>query len=259
MAHDHEPEHVEADVDADFDFDEGVDPDTITLGADSRPWLPQRDAPLERDHAVGDDESDAPLQRRFSVAQLVAAIVAAAVLGVGIGYFAGTADRRPNAVDVGFARDMIDHHDQAVQMALLTLAKPDINATVRTFATEILIFQRWEIGLLDARLERWGRNRGELERTTMTWMSMPTPLDTMPGMASADQLTALRAANGDEADRLFLTLMREHHRGGRHMAEYAAKHASDGTLRELAGRMASYQTVEANEYTLLMRSLRFEN
>jgi uncharacterized protein (DUF305 family) len=247
--------------DDEIDFQEGVDPDTITLDPDSRPWQPDRDASAD-DHETADEDSsgDGPPAwlRRFSLLQLVSAIVAAAILGGGIGYFVGTADRRPNAVDVGFTRDMIDHHDQAVQMALAALAKPDINRTVRTFATEVLIFQRWELGLLDARLERWGRTRGEPERTTMTWMSMPTPLATMPGMASTEQLDALRAATGRDADQLFLTLMREHHRGGFHMAEYASTHASDSTLRDLAGRMAKYQRVEANEYTLLMRSLGFE-
>ncbi len=254
MPHHDDPE----DNDTEIDYEPGVDPDTIELGPDSRAWQPDGADLLGVGEDAADRDRDTPVRRHFSWVELVAAIVAAIVLGVGIGYFAGSADRRPNAVDVGFARDMIDHHDQAVEMALAVLAKPDVNPTVRTFATEILIFQRWEIGLLDARLERWGRLRGELERTTMTWMSMPTPLAVMPGMASRAQLDALRAATGREADRQFLTLLREHHRGGRHMAEYAAEHASDGTLRDLAGRMANYQKVEANEYTLLLRSLGFE-
>ena len=42
---------------------------------------------------------------------------------------------------------------------------------------------------------------------------------TMPGMATEAQLDQLRAATGVEAEKLFLTLMIAHHRGGLEMAQ----------------------------------------
>lgn len=42
---------------------------------------------------------------------------------------------------------------------------------------------------------------------------------TMPGMATSAQFDELRAATGVEAEKLFLTLMIAHHRGGLEMAE----------------------------------------
>ncbi len=195
---------------------------------------------------------------QFSLKKVLAVAVAFAVLGFGIGYLVATRQEEPTAVDVGFTRDMIDHHDQAVRMAMFVLAKPDIDTGVRNFATEVLLFQRWELGIMDTFLDQWNQQRGDLERVSMQWMDMGTPVSAMPGMASTTQLDELKSADGSDADRLFLTLMREHHRGGAHMSEHAAEHASDSDVRELATRMAQYQTVEANEYTGLMRHLGFD-
>lgn len=195
---------------------------------------------------------------QFSLKKVLAVAVAFAVLGFGIGYLVATREEEPTAVDLGFTRDMIDHHDQAVRMAMFVLTKPDIDTGVRNFATEVLLFQRWELGIMDTFLDQWNQQRGDLERVSMQWMDMGTPVASMPGMASTTQLDELKSAGGSDADRLFLTLMREHHRGGAHMSEYAAEHASDSQVRELATRMALYQTVEANEYTGLMRHLGFD-
>jgi uncharacterized protein (DUF305 family) len=46
---------------------------------------------------------------------------------------------------------------------------------------------------------------------------------------------------------LFLTLMIDHHRGGVHMASYAAEHAGDEDVRQLAARIARNQEMEIEE------------
>ena len=74
-------------------------------------------------------------------------------------------------------------------------------------------------------------------------------------MASKAEMQALADAQGGEADRLFLELMRAHHEGGIHMAEYAAENGSNERVRELAGRIAEYQRIEVREYTMLMERL----
>jgi uncharacterized protein (DUF305 family) len=205
-----------------------------------------------------DEEQLEPLPQ-FGVKKILAVAVAFLVLGFGIGYLVATREAEPSAVDLGFTRDMIDHHDQAVRMALTTLRKPDIDSGVRNFATEVLIFQRWELGIMDTYLAEWHQQRGDLERVAMQWMDMGAPVADMPGMATTDRLAELESATGKDADRLFLTLLREHHRGGIHMSQYAAEHASDSDVRALASRMANYQQVEVNEYTMLMRRLGFES
>jgi uncharacterized protein (DUF305 family) len=81
----------------------------------------------------------------------------------------------------------------------------------------------------------------------------------MPGMQSDDTIAALRAASGADADRLFLTMMRDHHRGGVHMAEYAAEHAGSTRVRNLASMMARVQSGEIDEYTGVLRQLGLES
>ena len=70
----------------------------------------------------------------------------------------------------------------------------------------------------------------------------------MPGLATAEQMQALRDATGADADALFLELMSEHHRGGVHMAAYAAAHAKDADVRALATVMARNQRIDIEEF-----------
>ena len=89
-------------------------------------------------------------------------------------------------------------------------------------------------------------------------MGMSTSLGGMPGMATDAELDSLQSAAGREVDRLFLHLMREHHRGGVHMASFAARHAKDGRVRGLAARIARNQQLEVAEYSDALRRLGFE-
>jgi uncharacterized protein (DUF305 family) len=191
---------------------------------------------------------------------LALAIAVAFVVGA-IGYFIGVrsteSEGELSAIDVGFLQDMLDHHDQAVELSLLQLANGE-DATARDFAQETIIFQRREIGIMERLLEEHGDDRGEVPRDVMGWMNMTTPLAEMQGMASPADIDQLADARGPEADRLFLELMREHHLGGTHMADYAAGLGSNERVRELALQIAQYQRIEVNEYTQLMQRLGFE-
>lgn len=183
--------------------------------------------------------------------EIVVLLAALLFLGGAIGYVIGerSADPPTSAVDVGFLVDMSEHHDQAVRMALMELNHGQ-DPTVRGFAQDVLLFQRSELGAMEVLLSEQGATRPDLDpaRTTMAWMSMPTPAASMPGIASEDQLERLDAARGIESDRLFLELMTAHHVGGVHMAAHAAEHARDPRVRALAARMAQYQAVEIREY-----------
>jgi uncharacterized protein (DUF305 family) len=214
-------------------------------------------APAEDDDASPSRDVGSP---RSSVAGWAAVAAALAFLLGAVGYLVGvrvteSADAF-NAVDVGFLQDMLDHHDQAVELALLELANGE-DATARDFAQETIIFQRREIGIMERLLEEGGEPRGDVPRDVMSWMSMTVPLSDMPGMASEDELDALAAARGPEADRLFLELMREHHEGGIHMADWAAEFGENERVRELAAQIAEYQRIEVREYTMLMQRLGF--
>lgn len=173
-----------------------------------------------------------------------------AFLGGAVAYVvAERADRPPDAgsVDVGFLQDMFIHHQQAVA---LSLSQVDNGSTggAGIFAREILYFQSYEIGLMDGRLRDWGYSIDARPELAMKWMGMGMDPDAMPGMASSDELDALRNAKDEAtADALFFALIRDHHLGGIAMAEQAARDASDPWVRDLASRMARNQRLEIQE------------
>jgi uncharacterized protein (DUF305 family) len=201
---------------------------------------------------VRDDVTDGgPSLPAMRAVVLVAALV---LLGAAVGYLIGVRGSRvaSSGVDIGFMVDMSDHHDQAVQLAILELSNGQ-DPIVKGFARDVLLFQRSELGEMGVLLADHDAARPEydLQRTVMGWMEMPTELQSMPGLASEDDLARLGAARGAEADLLFLSLMSAHHEGGVHMAQFAAEHAADPRVRELAGRMARYQSVEIREYSMV--------
>jgi uncharacterized protein (DUF305 family) len=66
----------------------------------------------------------------------------------------------------------------------------------------------------------------------------------MPGMATNTQIDELRAAEGREAEVLYLQLMTEHHRAGVDMAEGATELAEDPVVIRLAEGMIRGQQSE---------------
>jgi uncharacterized protein (DUF305 family) len=177
--------------------------------------------------------------------------VAVAVAAWTVGRRSATEPALPGAssVDVGFLRDMADHHDQAVQMAVTLLPNSD-DAVLRGFAVDTVASQRYEIGLMDARLQEWGLGRGAVDRKAMVWMGAPTSVARMPGMASVAELTELTRLRGREADLLFVRLMTDHHQGGIHMATHAMRHARTAGVRDLAERIAKSQRIEIRDLEL---------
>ena len=181
--------------------------------------------------------------------QFVLLMVALLYLAASLGYVLGSRPAgRPGegSVDAGFLYDMITHHEQAVTMSGLELANGEEKA-VTVFAREILTFQSYEIGLMDGQLAEWDLPVENPRSRAMEWMGMPVEAGEMPGMATEAELARLADAQGRDADALFVTLMQDHHRGGVHMAEYAAEHAESKVVRALAARMARNQRIEINE------------
>ena len=201
------------------------------------------------DDEVGDDEIDDDLPPAGLSWPKVAILGAAlAFLGFAFALFLDR-DDHPGAgsVDVGFLQDMINHHEQAVEMAQLELTNGSDPAAL-SFAREVLIFQSKEIGSMERLLATWDQSRGDPDRQAMEWMGMGTPVESMPGMATEEQIDELRDARGTEADALFFELMAAHHVGGIHMAEYAAVEADTEEVRNLAAVIGRNQAIEVNEF-----------
>ena len=196
---------------------------------------------------ASDDAVDEPSPKLVRAIPLVAGGLALLLIAAVIGYTVGRG-RPPgrDSVDVGFLYDMITHHEQAQYMANLELVNGTEEA-VQVFAREILRFQSFEIGLMQAYLEEWGYAREDAPDRAMGWMGHPVARDAMPGMATEAQLGRLLQARGRDADALFVELMKTHHRGGIEMAAFASTRASDERVRALAARVAKNQRLEIGE------------
>jgi uncharacterized protein (DUF305 family) len=190
------------------------------------------------------------------------AAAAAVCIGLGIGLLVtpasapatassgGGSNQAPNAVDVGFATDMSFHHAQALAMCQRVLGT-DTGGSVQAAAAEILQTQAYEMGLLQAWLRDWGESTAPPDEV-MGWMHTAQPADEMIGYATDEQMLELADLTGSAKGRLFLELMRAHHVGGVHMAEYAAEHAATEAVRDAAARMVSVQTYEIAVFDALL-------
>jgi len=118
--------------------------------------------------------------------------------------------------DLMFASMMVPHHEQAIEMSEMALAK-STNSEVIELATEIKNAQSPEI----AEMKSWG------DLTMGSHMG-----HSMDGMLSDDEMAALNSASGEEFDRLFLEGMIKHHEGAIEMADMVVDSQStrDSTL-----------------------------
>lgn len=204
----------------------------------------------DSDETVSDAQSERFMRWTLVGLGVVVLIVAAAVV---ITWVTGSNDDDPDfgAVEVGFLQDMIDHHEQALLISNTLLeANPDGDAA--SYARDVILFQTRDIGRMETWLDDAGYTRGSPERTAMVWMGEPTSVETMPGLASPEQVQELAASTGADADRRFFELMSAHHLGGVHMADYAAAHTEIPWLRTFAEAVSYGQRIEVVEYEQAM-------
>ncbi|GAA2373259.1 DUF305 domain-containing protein [Streptomyces carpaticus] len=148
----------------------------------------------------------------------------------------------PNAADHAFMTMMIEHHEQAVEMTELADAYAEDSA-VRGIAGRIAAAQEPEIEAMRAWLLR-NAEGGEATGDGHGHGGHDGHGDTMPGMASEEELARLRAARGAEFDALFLDLMIAHHEGAVAMAADVSAQGNDVTALEMAAEIGASQRVE---------------
>lgn len=154
--------------------------------------------------------------------------------------------------EIGFARDMIVHHNQAVQMALWVYNQ-GADPTLKGIALDMLLTQQTQIGQMQGWLQVWNLPIAGTE-PPMTWMGMPTS-GLMPGMATSNQMVALRDSSGTAADKLFIQLMIPHHQSGIHMANAILSLTSIPAVRDLALSVVASQEREIKELDTLLAQL----
>jgi uncharacterized protein (DUF305 family) len=151
----------------------------------------------------------------------------------------------PNDADLRFVRNMIVHHQQAVEMALLA---PDhaANDTVKRLADRISDVQQPEIDMMN----NWLRTHDQ--PTVEPRHAEHGEHADMPGMATPAQLDALRAAKGAAFDTMFLELMIAHHQGALTMASEVQTKGAEIRVQEMADDVIATQTDEINQMRTLL-------
>lgn len=167
-------------------------------------------------------------------------VVAAAVVTASLGWSRTTVTPGEDSAEAGFARDMITHHEQAVEMALLVRDRT-MEPLARSFATDIILTQTNQMGQMMGWLDVWRLPLTGLDRP-MTWMGHGG--QSMPGLAMPSELAELSNLNGAEAEVLFLQLMSRHHLGGIPMARAILEQSEHPVTSRLATSIINAQQNE---------------
>lgn len=173
---------------------------------------------------------------------------------------ADSALRPYTEADIHFMSAMIGHHAQALVMAKLAPSR-GASAPVLRLAGRIMNGQDDEI----ATMQQWLRDRRQPVPE-----ARPGPMKMkmggvehemlMPGMLTEAQMRQLEQARGPEFDRLFLTLMIQHHGGAVAMVEtlfqtYGA--GQDHTVFKFASDINVDQTTEIARMRKMLEELAF--
>jgi len=154
-----------------------------------------------------------------------------------------------------FVQQMIPHHQQAIEMSDIILAKQNIdniNPRVAQLAAQIKAAQGPEIKKMQGWLSQWGEPTMPMMPSGTT-NSSPTSMPGMPdhtgmpgtnGMMSDQDMAALKDAHGIEASSLFLTQMIQHHQGAIAMAQEEITSGQNQLAIPLAHSIATSQQQE---------------
>ena len=137
---------------------------------------------------------------------------------------------------------MIPHHLQALDMTILS-ANRSMDQWVRDLATKISSSQEPQIRTMKGWLDDWDAE--------------PLPHDqSLPGSVSRSDLAKLADASGTAFDRLFVTLMIDHHLGAIELAEAELAAGSYGKARDLATSIATTKKAELKEMRKYLAKLK---
>jgi uncharacterized protein (DUF305 family) len=157
-----------------------------------------------------------------------------------------------NDADASFARDMIPHHEQAIVMSDIMLAKQGIDPRVVELATQIKAAQGPEIATMKQWLTEWGTPQMP---SGHEGHDMSGDMTAEMGMMSEQQLAELRTTQGVDASRLFLTGMIAHHEGAVRMAQTEIDRGQSEDAKHLAEEIIETQQLEIDTMKQLLGSL----
>ena len=177
-----------------------------------------------------------------------------------------------NKADMMFATMMIPHHQQAIEMSDMVLAKQGMDPRVVELAKQIKDAQGPEIQQMQGWLDEWNMDmndmpghggmgdmpgHGGMDGSGSMMPDMPGMggMGMMDGMLSPAQMQALRDAPGPEANKLFLIGMIEHHEGAITMAQNEIKNGEFPEAIELSKAIVESQQKEIDTMNEILKTL----
>ncbi|MFK0255109.1 DUF305 domain-containing protein [Streptomyces sp. NPDC090445] len=160
---------------------------------------------------------------------------------------APAAQGQHNAADTAFAKGMIPHHRQAVEMADLASTRAE-NAEVKKLAAEIKKAQDPEIKTLSGWLTSWGEQvpaEGAMDHSAHGTAGMT-------GMMNAQEMDRLKNASGKAFDTAFMELMIKHHEGAVAMAKTEQTTGSFAAAKTMAEAIITSQSAEIAQMNKLL-------
>jgi len=136
--------------------------------------------------------------------------------------------------EVSFLKQMIHHHHMGVEMAELA-TKNTKRAELNQLGKKIMSAQKAEIDQMTGWLKSWhGESPGSMEQ--------------IPGMDKMmKELEELKKAKDAEFDKMFLTMMSEHHEGAIMMSKLVGDRTDRAELKQLANKIIKDQAREIEQ------------
>lgn len=150
-----------------------------------------------------------------------------------------------NSADVRFVKMMVPHHQQALRMAEIVLAKPGLDPQVRQMTEKIQREQGPEIATMQSWLGAW--NAGPA-------MSLEQAQG-MQGLLSPDDLAKLEQAGGAAASQLLLQQMIVHHEGAVSMAQPEIQGGANPQATKLARSIVDSQQQQIQQMQSMLNRL----
>ena len=153
-----------------------------------------------------------------------------------------------NDADVEFARGMIPHHEQAIEMSDIVLRR-GASAEVKPLAEAIKSAQAPEIERMRGWLKAWGEDE---EAGAHGGGHGGSGSSGGEGMMSDDEMRAFEKASGAAADRAFLEMMVRHHEGAIAMARTEVDKGAHAEAKALAQQIIDTQQAEIDRMRQLL-------
>ena len=164
-----------------------------------------------------------------------------------------------NDADFTFAQNMIPHHQQAVEMAVIALdgaRKP--SAAVKGLAERIQKAQQPEIDLMTGWLNAWGKSapasEDTMDHSQHGGMDDEATMSGMAGMMSVAEMKDLEIASGAAFDAAWMEMMVRHHEGAIVMAKTVQSAGVNPEVKQLAGKIVTAQKAEIAEMKTILGS-----